>query len=121
MKIVRSLLAIAVILFMGFVVLNIAGEWIHGIRRSRVASQIAESYKRSAIAGEVARPATNSDSIQCWSVCYWSMPNAVKVKSATGDTFFYIAERGSNSTAWSFRFVSGTDASGHSITNEPSI
>src|SRR5215813_12361679 len=106
MKIFRAVGATVAILFLSFVVLNIAGEWIYGFRRSRVASQITESYKRSAMIGEVARLATNSDAIRCWSMCYWSMPRAVTVRTATGDTLFYIAERTSNSTVWTFRFVS---------------
>jgi hypothetical protein len=85
---------------------TVGQEWIHGIRRSRTASQIVESYRRSVAAGEVARPATNADAIQCWSECFWGMPTTVKAKTLSGDTFIYTARQKTNSSRWEFIQVS---------------
>jgi len=113
---------IAAILFMIFALYAMVGqEWIHGIRRSRTASQITKSYRTSALAGEVALPATNADAIQCWSMCFWSMPTTVRVKTASGDTFIYNATQVSNSSVWKFiQFEPPTSRStSRSITNAP--
>src|SRR5262245_5847074 len=103
MKIIRALVKTVVILF-GILALYVmvGHEWIHGIRRSRTASQITKSYHASALAGDVAIPATNTDAIQCWSMCFWSMPTTVRVRTVSGDTFIYSARQVSNSSVWKF-------------------
>src|SRR5262245_642893 len=117
MKIIRALVMMVVVLFVIFALYAMVGqEWIHGIRRSRIASQITKSYQTSALAGEVALPATNTDAIQCGSMCFWSMPTTVRVRTASGDTFIYYARQVSNSSAWKFIQVEPT---ARSITNAP--
>jgi hypothetical protein len=116
MKIVPALAMVAVILFAAFAFYAMIGqEWVHAYRRSRTASQIVESYRRSAAIGEVARPATNSDSIQCWSECFWGLPTTVKVKTVNGDEFIFSARQRTNSSVWTF--IQVYPPSGHSVTN----
>ena len=109
----------AVILFAVFALYAMIGqEWVHAYLRSRTASQIVESYRRSSAIGEVARPATDTDSIQCWSECFWGLPTMVEVKSVDGDTFLYSARQKANSSVW--MFIQVDPPIGRSITNAPS-
>ncbi|SPE53337.1 exported hypothetical protein [Verrucomicrobia bacterium] len=122
MKILAKVSALAVILFMGFMLLDLGGEWVWAIKRKRVSSRIKASYLQSALRGEVPAPATNSDALRCWSLCYWSLPDAVGVRVSSGARFFFIARDTTNTDRpYSFRFITGTDANGKQITNTPGI
>lgn len=122
MKIVRTHVIVvipALISFASVTCLCFGQEWIHKIKWSRRTSQLVESYRRSVATGEVVRPVTKSDAIQCSSHCFWSLPTAVLVKTAGGDEFIYIARQASGSSAW--RFMQVEPPLSNSITNEPGI
>jgi hypothetical protein len=116
---VAALISLGFVTF-GFVTyVSVGQNWIQEIRYSRRTSQLIESYRRSVVTGEVVRPATNSDAIQCSSHCLWSLPTTVVVKTASGDEFIYGARERSGSPAW--RFIQVEPPIRNSITNEPGI
>ena len=116
-----NLIELLVVIFALGTFLASSQDWIYGIRRSWVGKQIIESYRRSAAQGEVVLPATNSGSLSCSAMCFYSMPYSVTAKNAEGTTFHYWAERGTNSAAWTFRFDGGEDVNGNWFTNEPNV
>jgi len=118
MKIIRALVKMVLILFVILALYTMFGqEWIHRIRRSRTASQITKSYQTTALAGEVALPATNADAIQCWSMCFWGMPTTIRVRTVSGDSFIYSARQVSNSSVW--KFIQVDPSTARSISNVP--
>jgi hypothetical protein len=122
MKTVEKVVCALVALGIGAMLLPFAQEWLWTMKRERVSSQIKDSYMRSASRGEVAAPATNSDALRCSSICFWSLPHCLEVRASSGNTFFYMAQRTTNSTSpYTFRFFMETDANGNQITNTPSI
>jgi hypothetical protein len=122
MKTAAKVVCALVVLGIGAMLLPLAQEWVWTMKRERVSSQIKDSYIRSASRGEVAFPATNLDALRCSSICFWSLPNCLQVSATSGNTFFYIAHRTTNSASpYTFRFFMETDADGNQITNIPSI
>jgi hypothetical protein len=122
MNIVGKILDVFLNLAIGALLLPLAQEWVWTMKRELVSSQIKADYVRHASRGEVALPATNSDAIRCWSICFWSLPSCVKVRAASGNEFFYSAQRTTNSAnPYNFRLFMETDVNGNRITNAPSI
>jgi len=114
--------ALALILFIGLMLLDLGGEWGWSNKRKRVSAQIKASYLQSVLRGELPAPATNSDALRCWSLCYWDLPDSVEVRASSGAKFFFIAYGTTNSNRpYNFKFITGTDASGKQITNSPGI
>ena len=121
-KIGDKIVLVVTTLVAGVMVFPIAYEWYWTMRRHHVSSQIKASYMWSAARGEVTVPSTNSDSIRCWSSCFWSLPRMVRVKDSSGNTFSYIAHHTTNSgTPYSFKFIARENAKGNSLTNAPSL
>jgi hypothetical protein len=119
MKILAKVVVASAILGM---LLPMAQEWVWRMKRERVSSQIKASYVQSALSGEVVVPATNSDSLQCWSICFWSLPRTVEVTAPSGNKYYYIACRATNSVRpYNFRFITGRDANGNRVTNARGI
>ena len=113
---------LAVVIGIVLALVPIAQEKLWEMKRDRVREKIKASYMQAAARGEVALPATNPEALCCWSVCFWSLPNALEVRTPSSNRFFYIARRNTNSpSAYSFRFVSATDPNGNTLTNIPGI
>jgi hypothetical protein len=122
MKAAQKVVALLVVVATGAMLLPFAQEWAWTMKRKRVSAQIKASYVQSASRGEVAVPVTNSDALRCSSMCFWSLPNSVEVKTRSGNTLFYIAHRTTNSDApYTFKYITGTDTNGNQLTNAPGI
>ena len=121
MKTVLVAVAVLVLLFTGFVAISVVDDWAWGLKRKHVASEIVASYRRAASNGQLPQPASSVGSIHCFSMCYYSLPSAVHVKTASGEEFSYTANRGTNSPSWRFTLIYGKDAQGITITNKPGI
>lgn len=116
MKKIERLVRLIVIVGIAGVILPFVQEWLWRRERDQVRSQIKQSYLRSASRGEVAVPATNSDAFSCWATCFWSLPRTVRVKTSSGHTFTYLAERTTNSTSpYRFEVVSEMDTNANRI------
>lgn len=122
MKTSEKVVCAVVVFVCGGVLLPIAQEWLWTMKRNQVRSQIKASYAVCASRGEVAAPATNSDALRCSAPCFWSLPQSVRVKAASGHIFVYMAQSTTNATTpYTFRFISERDAQGNPITNSPSL
>ena len=117
-----NIVSVLAVLLVGLLLFPIVQEKVWAIKRDRVSSKIKASYMQAALRGDVALPATNSDALRCWSVCFWSLPHSVEVRTSFGTRFFYIAQRTTNSVSpYNFRFITGTDVNGNQLTNTPGI
>jgi hypothetical protein len=118
-------LAVAGTIVLAVILINVWSAHRYAAWRKQRAADIIASYRREAVIGAVPQVAADADAIRCFSVCYDSLPDRLKVRSAAGDTYFFVAEHDTRAaeraSRWRFRFVSGTDADGRAITNRPGI
>ena len=119
MKAVTTILAVVAALFIGLLLLQIAGD---RHKRQRIISEVKASYMWRASRGEVAVPA-NPEALRCYSRSSMALPYFVEVNSALGETLTYIAYRTTNSgvALYGFRYDGKKDAHGNHIKEAPHI
>lgn len=117
-QILLTVVSVAVILFCLFC---IAAMFMDGFviprQRAKLSSAIITAYRSSAATGAVAAPEPAPDAIQTWSICIYSPPLAVRVRTAGGSNYTYRAvghpSSDSKATSWTFRLRSVRDEQGH--------
>jgi hypothetical protein len=99
------------------IVAMLTDQFILPHQRAKLSSKIIEAYRSSAISGLVAVPTTAPDALQTWSMCIYSPPLTVRVRTAGGSNYTYRAVghpiSDLKATSWTFRLISVRDEQGH--------